>query len=186
VVDITIGGVNQSVAGYYLCAGIVGMVAQQNPSQPLTNFPMTGYVTVSGSNDKFTTAQMDDAAAGGVYWVIQDQSGAPLISRHQLTMDTTSVETRELSIVKAVDSVAKTFRRVLKPLIGRNVINGPLLSTITTMGAALLLVMVNNGTVAGGTVNTVEQDANNPDKVLLDVTLSVLYPCNYIRVTLAI
>jgi hypothetical protein len=38
----------------------------------------------------------------------------------------------------------------------------------------------------GSTLNNIIQDTAAPDTVLVDVTLDVPYPCNYIRLTLVI
>ena len=38
----------------------------------------------------------------------------------------------------------------------------------------------------GAHVNNIVQDTNAPDTVLIDITLDVPFPCNYIRLTLVI
>jgi len=38
----------------------------------------------------------------------------------------------------------------------------------------------------GANVNNIVQDEDQPDTVLIDETLDVPYPCNYIRLTLVI
>jgi len=183
---VTIDGLNQSVEGYYLCAGYAGLTGQQNPAQPFTNFPLTGYVSVNKSNNKFTTTQLDTAAAGGVWWVIQDVAGAPLTCRHQLTTDTSTVEKREYSIGKAVDYVAKFLRGSLGRFIGRYVINDALLQILSTVAQGVMAVLSEAAVIKSGDVNLIVQDTVNPDRVLVDVLLEVLYPCNYIRITLII
>ena len=46
--------------------------------------------------------------------------------------------------------------------------------------------LIESGVLIGADVNSIIQDADNPDTVLVDITLDVPYPCNYIRVTLVI
>jgi hypothetical protein len=183
---VTIDGLNQKVAGYYACAAIVGMIAQQNPAQPLTNFPMVGLVGVQGSHDKYSEAQLSIAAGGGVYWLIQDAEGAPVISRHQLTSDLTSVETRELSILKAIDFTAKFMRGSLKRFIGRYVITDQLLNMLGVVAQGVLDLLKDTGVIASGDVTKVVADTTQPDKILLDVEIVPLYPCNTIKVTIVI
>src|SRR5207248_2526570 len=74
----TLGGLEQEVEGFYMCAAIAGMIGQQPPQQSFTNFPMTGFTKVMGSNDTFSNTQLDVMAAGGNYIIVQDTAGAPL------------------------------------------------------------------------------------------------------------
>ncbi len=46
--------------------------------------------------------------------------------------------------------------------------------------------MVETGVLIGANVNNIIQDEDAPDTVLIDVTLDVPFPCNYIRLTLVI
>jgi len=40
--------------------------------------------------------------------------------------------------------------------------------------------------VAGAELNNLIQDEDNPDTVLVNVTIDPLYPCNYIVITLVV
>lgn len=176
----------QRIPGYYLCAAIAGMCAQQPPQQGFTNFPITGFTRPFGSNDVFTQRQMNIGAAGGTYWVVQEVAGAPLTCRHQLTTDLTSIETRELSITKVVDFTAKFMRAGLRGFIGKFNITQPFLDTLSTVVQGQLSFLAESGVIVGGDLNNIIQDKSAPDTVLIDVTLDVPYPCNYIRLTLVI
>jgi hypothetical protein len=181
-----IGGPTLSLPGFYMCAAIAGMVGQQPPQQPFTNLAVTGFVGVVGSNDTFRESQLDVIAGGGVYIMIQEADGAPIICRHQLTTDVTSIETRELSITKAVDYVAKFMRSGLRNYIGKYNITSQFLDTLGSVVQGQLDFLVQTGVIAGGAINQVIQDTDEPDTVIVDVTLSVHYPCNYIRLTLVV
>ena len=185
-VGANIDGLEQKIKGYYLCAGIAGMVGQQPPQQGFTNFPITGYTQAFGSNDVFNQRQMNVGAAGGTYWVVQLVAGGPLTCRHQLTTDLTSIETRELSITKVVDFTAKFMRGGLRNFIGKFNITQPFLDTLSTVVQGQLSFLTESGVIIGGELNNVVQDETAPDTVLIDVTLDVPYPCNYIRLTLVI
>lgn len=182
----SIKGLEQLIPGFYLCAAIAGMVGMQPPQQGFTNFPITGFTRVVGSNDKFSERQMSVGAAGGTYWVIQEVAGGPLTCRHQLTTDLTSIETRELSITKVVDFVAKFMRAGLRNFIGRFNITQGFLDTLSTVIQGQLTFLTEAGVLIGGDLNNIIQDKDAPDTVLVDVTLDVPYPCNYIRLTLII
>jgi hypothetical protein len=181
-----IGGTEQLINGYYLCSALAGMVGQLPPQQGFTNYPTAGFTRVSGSNDKFSRRQMNVGAAGGTYWAVQEAIGAALTTRHQLTTDLTSIETRELSITKIVDFTAKMLRGGLRSFIGRFNITQPFLDSLSTVVQGQLNFLIENGVLVGGDLNNIVQDEDAPDTVLIDVTLDVPYPCNYIRLTLVI
>lgn len=182
----TVNGTEQNLPGFYLCAGIAGMVARFPPQQGFTNLAMTGFSGVVGSNDYFSNSQLNKIAGGGVYIVVQDSQGAPLVSRHQLSTNITTIETRELSITKVVDFCAKVLRTGLRNFIGQFNITQPFLDTLSTAIQGMLSFLVENGIIIGGELNNLIQSKEEPDVVLVDVTLDVPYPCNYIRLTLVI
>lgn len=182
----TLGGLEQEVEGFYMCAAIAGMIGQQPPQQSFTNFPMTGFTKVIGSNGFFTEKQLNVIAAGGNYIVVQDTEGAPLISRMALTTDMTSIETRTDSVVKVVDFTAKFMRGGLKNFIGRFNITQGFLDSLGHIVQGLLQFLTDIGVLIGANMNNIVQDENAPDTVLIDVTLDVPFPCNYIRLTLVI
>jgi hypothetical protein len=183
---INVTGLEQLVEGYYATACIVGMVGQQPPQQGFTNFPITGLTRVVGSNDKYTNRHLNIMAAGGVYILVQDAQGAPITCRHQLSTDLTSIEARELSITKVVDFTAKFMRAGLRNYIGRSNITQPFLDNLATVVEGQLGFLSDTGVLIGGETNNIIQDADAPDTVLIDVTLDVPYPCNYIRLTLVV
>jgi hypothetical protein len=182
----TISGLEQVIEGYYLNAGIVGMIGQQPPQQSFTNFPMTGYTRVIGSNDTFSESQLNQMAAGGAYIIVQDVAGGPLTARMALTTDMTSIETRTDSITKVVDFTAKFMRRGLRNFIGRFNITQGFLDTLGSVIQGLGGFLVETGVLIGLTLNSIVQDEDARDTVLVDTTLDPPYPCNYIRLTLVI
>jgi hypothetical protein len=182
----TLNGLEQVIDGFYMAAAVVGMIAQNKPQQSFTNFPMTGFSRVIGSNEYFTERQLNVIAAGGNYIIVQDSQGAPLTSRMALTTDMTSIETRTDSITKVVDFTAKFLRRGLRNFIGRFNITQGFLDSLGHVISGLLGFLQETGVLIGSHLNNIVQDANAPDTVLIDVTLDVPYPCNYIRLTLVI
>jgi hypothetical protein len=184
-IKTVIAGIEKSLPGYYACAAICGMVAAQPPQQGFTNFPMTGITGVVGT-EKFSKRQLNVMAGGGTYILIQDAIGGPVSSRHQLSTDLQSIETRELSITKVVDFTAKFLRLAVRKFIGINNINESLLDSLGTTVNAVLKFLEQSGVLNGSNLNNIAQDKVNKDTVLIDVTLDVPYPCNYIRLTLVV
>lgn len=184
-VKTTISGIEKSLPGYYACAALAGMVAGQPPQQGFTNFPITGLTGVVGT-EKFSKKQLNVMAGGGTFILIQDAQNAPVTSRHQLSTDLTSIETRELSIAKVIDFSAKFLRSAIRKFIGVQVINDQFLDTIGTTITGVLRFLVETGVLNGAELNNIIQDETTPDTVLVDITLDVPYPCNYIRLTLVV
>lgn len=184
-VTFPINGVTKSLAGYYAAAAIVGMVAGQPPQQGFTNFPITGITGVVGP-EKFTKKQLNVMAGGGTYILMQDVPGGAIFCRHQLSTDLTSIETRELSITKVVDFVAKFLRGGVRKFIGTNNVTKELLDSIGTTIQGMLAFLIDTGVLNGANLNNIVQDISAPDTVLVDVTLDVPFPCNYIRLTLVV
>lgn len=184
-VKLPISGVEKELPGYYACAAIAGMVAGLAPQQGFTNYPITGLSGVTGVSN-FTRKQLNRMAGGGTYIVMQEVQGGPVFSRHQLSTDTSSIETRELSITKVVDFVAKFLRSGVRRFIGRQNINAVFLDSVGTTIQGMLQFLQDNGIINGFTLNNIIQDPTNPDTVLLDITLDVPFPCNYIRLTLVV
>ncbi len=185
LIKTTVGGVEKVLPGYYACAAIAGMVASQPPQQGFTNFPITGLTGVQGT-EKFSKKQLNTMAAGGTYILIQDVQGGPVTCRHQVSTDLTSIETRELSITKVVDFTAKFLRASLRKFIGIQTINAGFLDTIGTTIQGILNFLVETGVLNGAELNNILQDTEQPDTVLVDITLDVPYPANYIRLTLVV
>lgn len=181
----TVGGVEKTLPGYYYCAAIAGQVAGLAPQQGLTNYPLVGFTGVVGT-ERFSRKQLNKMAGGGTYILMQEVQGGSVFSRHQLSTDTSSVETRELSITKVVDFTAKFLRTGLRRFIGRQNINSVFLDTLGTTIQGMLQFLVDGGVLNGAYLNNIIQSEQSPDTVLIDVTLDVPFPCNYIRLTLKV
>ena len=163
------------------------MVVEQLPQQPFTNVPINGIAQLYHSNKYFRPSMLDVMAEGGVYIIIQEIPESIPYTRHQLSTDMTTIEFRELSICKDVDYIAKYFRNNLRPYIGRFNITPEYLNQVRTVAQAILRDLSRNGqTMPGTVIKQLIQDPDRPDSVILDLTIKVPYPANYIRVTLYI
>lgn len=182
----TIDGLETVLEGFYMTAGICGLIGAQPPQQSFTNFPMVGYTQVIGSNDRFSDSQLNIMAGGGAYIVQQTAQATPLTARMALTTNLTSIETRTDSITKVVDFTAKLLRRALRNFIGRFNITQGFLDSLSSVVDGIGGFLIENGILIGFTLNNIVQDEDAPDTVLIDVTLDPPYPCNYIRLTLVI
>lgn len=182
----TIEGLEQLIEGYYMNAATVGAIGQQPPQQSFTNFPIAGFTAVVGSNDTFSEPQLDVMAGGGAYIFIQEGDATPIFARMALTTDLTSIETRTDSVNKVVDFTAKFMRSSLRNFIGRFNITQGFLDTLGTTVQGLFGFLVETGVLIGGQLDNIIQDEDARDTVLIDTTLDVPIPCNYIKLTLLI
>lgn len=182
----TVEGVSQLVEGFYGCAAKAGMVAGYSPSQPYTNFPIAGFTGVTGSNDIYKKSLLNQGAGGGAEWFVQDTGSGPVYSRQQVTTDLTSTETREQSITNAIDFLSKFVRTVLRIYIGRFNITANFIDTIGAVSQGAVDYNVEKNVIAGGDLTNLQQDAANPDRVLVTIGADPLYPCNRIRVTIVV
>lgn len=184
--SVLVDSLETEVAGYYFCAATAGMVGRQHPSQPFTNLPIIGFVRPKGSNKRFTEAQMNEAAGGGVYWVVQDVEGGLISARHQLSTNVLSLEVRELSITKALDFASKFLRNGLKGFIGKNNISDGFLDSLGMLLNGQVATLTTARVARSMTINALAQDEDSPDTVVVDVSFLPYYPCNAIRLTLVI
>ena len=185
-ITVTLGGLDQSVEGFYACAARVGMVAGLAPQQGLTNYPMVGIRAVSGTNNYFTQKHLGIIAAGGNDILVQDVENGPITSWWQLTTDMSSIESREDSINRVVDYAAKFIRAGMRNSIGRFNITQGFIESLSQTGQGLIEYLVLRGILAGGSLDELIQDENAPDGTVAMVSLDPPIPCNKIQITLNI
>jgi len=154
------------------------------PEQPFTNLPLSGLSKTLGSQDYYNNAQLNTMAGGGAYILTQKSPAAPIVSRHQVTTNVTSIAKRELSITRAVDYSAKFVRSGLEPYIGRNNITPAFLKLFNSVLVAQGLFLVRAGVLNDFKVSSVKVEATAPDTILADVEILVKYPVNYIKIQL--
>lgn len=182
----SIDGLETQLAGYYLAAALAGKMSAVSPSQPLTNETLAGFTGVIGSQDRYSEMQLKILSGGGLWVFYQEADGQPVKTRHQLTTDMTSIEKRETSITRALDFTAKFIRAGLKNFIGRFNITQNVQDAISIVIDGLAAFLIRQGVLKSFEVNAIRQSASAPDTLEIDVTVGVLYPLNYIKITLVI
>lgn len=173
------------VPGYYLAAATAGKVSGEYPEQGFTNLSIAGSFTeLKYSGDYFLESQLNTLAGGGnwVFW--QANTAAPIVTRHQLSTDRSSVEKQELSITKSLDYVAKFVRNGLVPYIGNYNITPAFIGMIKTIIMGQGTFLRREGRIIDLKLAKVEQDSVSKDTVLITINVAVKYPVNYIKITL--
>ena len=183
VLSTAVGGINQRIPSYYFAAALAGIVANIASQEPLTRVPMVGFNDVAGP--ALDRVHLNTISAGNA--VIEPESeGTNPSLRIQSTTDPSTIESREWSITRAVDAFSKTMRNQLKSRIGRFNITQAYIDELTMLVDSLCSSAVDQGQFRGAEVVKLEQDVSQPDSIIVEIQLEVLFPANYINVTLVV
>ena len=182
-VQSVINGVEQSIPMYYFASGISGRTAGLTAETPFSRRSMDGFTNVSDYG--LTDNQLNIISAGNAVIEVESTGLAPSI-RIQSTTAPDAIETREYSIVKAVDSFAKTLRTALKDRVGSFNITQTYVDDTTLIVDVICQGAVEQGLLESAVINAIEQDETQPDTLRVEVSVDVLYPANYIKVTILV
>jgi len=192
VLAVSINGVSTKVPGYFAGAVYSGLTAGLPSQAGFTNLSITGFVGRENSDDLFSDTQLDSIATGGSMILVQTVSGAPLITRHQLTTDTSTIFFQEFSVTKNVDLLARFFRDLFAPFIGIYNITDTLLDVLKTRGEGGIAFLLNarvqrvGAPIRRGTLANIAESATQPDTVEIDIDVDVPLPLNNLQVTLLV
>lgn len=183
--------------GYFAAAGLAGLRSGVVPHQGLTNTEFLGADDLSKVVIEFSQDDLNTMAEQGVWIITQEVIGATPYVRHQLTTDTSGLNTSEDSITTNVDSISYALKSVLAPFIGRYNVNPE--NVVAVRGAVIEELRFRAGSTytsrAGNqlvsfTPDTdiirLEQNAQYKDRLDVEVRLNVPYPMNYINLTLMV
>ena len=182
-VQSVVGGVEQSIPMFYYGCAIAGATANLTAETPFSRRSMDGFTNVSTYD--LTPNQLDIVSAGNAVIEVESPGLAPSI-RIQCTTAPDALETREYSIVKAVDSFAKTLRSALRSRIGLFNITTTYMDETSTIVDVICRNAVAQGLLKSATIAKLEQAVDAPDTILVEVDVGVLYPANTIKVTLLV
>lgn len=165
----------------YGAAAIAGVISGVSPQVPLSNTSIAGFDGRQYSNDYFTEEYLDYIAGGGNLILVQEAEGGPLIIRHQLTTDVTSLDTREISRVKNVDYVAKYLRNMVKPYLGKYNVTEELLTLLKSAFEGAFQFMKRSRAPRAGAIIRSGQLTSitaSSDTVTAEVKVGIGYPFN--------
>ena len=182
-VQSVIGGVEQLIPMFYYGCAIAGATANLSAETPFSRRSMDGFTNVTSYD--LTPNQLDIISAGNAVVEVEAPGLAPSI-RIQCTTAPAALETREYSIVKAVDTFAKTLRSVLKGRVGLFNVTQTYMDETSTIVDVLCRNAVAQGLLKSATISKLEQSVDSPDTILVEVDVGVLYPANYIKITLLV
>jgi hypothetical protein len=191
-VGVSVNGVTKYLPGYYLAAGLAGMGTGFAVQQGFTNVGIAGISDLRNSNFYFAKSDLNNMAGAGTCLFVQDtQSGIPYC-RHELTTNMTTLNYRELLLVKEIDYLSYYYYDILKGFIGSWNITPSSINTLRqtiTAGSELLksqgLPKV-GAVLLGYSITTLKQDAVNTDHVTCVIAVAVGTPMNYIDLSLVV
>jgi hypothetical protein len=117
--------------GYYLAGVVGGMTAGLPPHQGFTNLGIAGVDELDHTTRYFNETQLTELSDGGWFVFGQTEPDALPSCIHQLTTDTTSLETGEYSCVKNFDYIAMYFSDIIDDFLGIWNINDETLAFLT-------------------------------------------------------
>lgn len=189
------GGVTKQ--GYFAAAGLAGLRSGVVPHQGLTNSEFLGADELSKVVIEFTQDDLNTMAEQGIWIITQEVLFATPYVRHQLTTDTSGLNTSEDSITTNVDSISYALKATLAPYIGRYNVNDRNIAAVRdAIIGELRFRATETATVRAGNQLTsftpatdilkIEQDATYKDRINIEVRLNVPYPLNYINLKLIV
>lgn len=174
---------------YYYTSYRIGMDSGQVASQAFTNvpYPVFGLKNISLNTNfgSFDDDELDIIGGGGIDIQVQETAiGQNIKSRHDLSSDMSTIETRSWSILKQVDVSAKTYRNACKPLVGRYNITNKFLQFLGEVCGIASSTIVRKVILRGASTAKVTQDPEVADKVNITIEITVFVANNRIDITL--
>lgn len=107
------------VPGFYGAAVIGGALAGLPVQHGLTNLGFAGVSDVRHANGYFSEPQLSRLSDGGWFILYKKRPQDLPICMHQLTTDTSAVQTGELSVVRNLDFVSMFLQDILNEFLGQ-------------------------------------------------------------------
>jgi len=186
----TPAGTVLTLHGGHISAALAGLITSQEKAiQPVTGKIITGFVI---PDDQYEPYDMNRMGNAGVC-VMYSKSGVIKV-RHAITTDTTSADTREISIVAADDLVRRITREKLEEAyLGKGIVitestPAAVAGTVKAIWSSLVrdgLISTygtKNDPVTGEVPISAAQDTLEPTRINVTGSVKFLYPLNYITV----
>lgn len=175
------------IGGCYLAAAYAGMLGARNSQEPLTRKPVRSFSAIPARVlTTMTVASKNDMSNMGV--AVTEQTGdGSLVVRHGVTTDRSSVLTREISIIRAKDTMISL---VYQSLTQAAIIGTPLTDEtpvrIQSIVDGALTQAKNAGIFIDYSNLAVAVDPNDSTAVRVKFAYKPAYPLNYVTVSFSI
>jgi hypothetical protein len=193
VVQAPVGSDVYDIPGYMASATIAGLTTGLPTQQGFTNLTVSGFIGFKHSTKYFSDTQLNTIAEGGTLVFIQEGPQQPLLIRHQLTTDRSSIKFQEYSVTKNVDFIAKFIRNSFKSPIGKYNIVDTTLDYLKTVAQADISFLKDRtrlpfigGNIRSGELKTLVEDPDQIDTVAMKFSFVIPIPLNYIDIELEV
>lgn len=180
------GNANQTVVvGHqYLAAAYAGRMAAMPVQKSLTKEQVAGFAGVAGT--PLSNALKNQYAAGGVAVTEIDRLGR-IVVRHGLTTDRTNINTAEMSVVRARDTMVTLLQNGVEQsgLVGQAIDDMTPLN-VKSVISGLLEYAVSNGVFVSYDQLGVRQASTDPSVIEVKFAYRPAYPLNYILISFSI
>lgn len=180
------------VEGYHWAAAVAGLEQSVFPHEPISTVNVLGFTDSPKSTLYFSDTQLTSIASAGVFIAIQENSGDIPFIRHQLTTNNNTIELREHSVQRNVDSISRVLRDSIRPFLGRfnnfagsrGRIEGTLVQAMSS------LTVIVNADIGPQVIDfdfiQLIEDPTFSDTVCAEIEAEIPSPINTIKVTLII
>lgn len=135
---------------------------------------------------KLRRTQKNEIAAMGVTLLTQTTPYGAITVRDALSMDRSSYQVDDPCITMAVDFFAKGLREELRPYIGKHSITPDTISKIRAATDVYISNQIEAGIILSGSITSLNQDASNPQRLMMGLRVGVMYPLKQIDVNIVL
>jgi len=139
--DVVMTSGLETVPGFNLAAAVAGLASSVVAHQPISEVELRGFSDIPFLLE-FSLDELDIAAGGGNFIVMQDAPGSRIYVRHQISTDNGGILVSEMSITRGSDMIARYLRTAIKPLLGGYNITPEYLQMIETLAQQRLDAMM--------------------------------------------
>ncbi len=179
-------GVLHDLPAEYVCAAMAGLASVLPVQRSMTRQKLYNFVDLKYAASMRRSYKNMLAGAGFIVLEQSGGSGAPITIRHGITTKVDNVQDREHSVVAIRHFVAKYLRNSLEGYIGKFNIDDFLKTKVNGTLTACKNYLINKSILNDFVVNQILQDTDNPDTLLINISILPPYPCNYIDITLIV
>lgn len=168
----------------YLAAALSGILALNPVQQGLTRQLVSGFSGIAGT--PIANSVKNQYSGGGVL-VVEQNRNSQTVCRHGTTTDTTNVNTRELSVVRARDAMISFIQGGIdgSALIG-SPIESTTLQSVKAVVSGFLEHLVLVATIVSYTALQVRLSSTDPSVIEVRFGYQPAYSLNYITVIFSI
>lgn len=177
--EIDVGG--ELIACAY--AGFEQTMERRSQSTTHSEIP-AGLLNLTGI--KLKRAQKNAIASLGVTFLVQDTAYGSIMVRDALSLDRSTAQVEDPCVTMAVDYYAKDLRYACAPYIGKYNIDVETISKVRGTIETTNATHIQNKNLKAVSISSLEQDPDNLQSLIVELSAGVLYPLKQINVNIVL